>query len=482
MSIIPEFERQLRDAAERRRHAPVCTAAWPPAGASPDRGDGGARRRHRRCICRQSNCRGGLAGPSGLPELRREDPPRRNAPALSASSRSCGRATVGDAAHLHHRRPAGSRPRPQDCTVGVRSDRTGRRRPTRHARPGRRLPQRWAVPRTAGTARSLRKPHPLRAVGRADGRRDHDGKRLPRTRRLPHELGAHQEQMALSSIERQLGVARAERDVRAIRAALEGLATYRKLTPKFNADASCLESDLRHVAYGVAGPNATSVTVTGEGHHQTIALTPSDDGAYLIVRPVSRQQQLHFGLRTEDLALEAQALHRTIHYENGHSCPQESTPSCLAALGIRYGNEPSPPRARTGVTHPTPAPAAPTALSRRAERDPATPNPVTVTPLTGGPTPCSRSPSGRYSTAAATATSSRPTGARCQRAAERATGGDGVAIGGTPIVRGQTITKTSSRHRTACAQATTASTWPTATPKPQLQNYPFATVRFTVAS
>ena len=91
---------------------------------------------------------------------------------------------------------------------------------------------------------------------------------------------------------------------------------------------------------------------------------------------------MHSALRVEDLALQAQALHRTVHYENGRSCPEESSPSCLAPLGsIHYGNA---PHGSAKITHPTPKPAAPTALSRRAERDPATPNPVTVTPHAGG--------------------------------------------------------------------------------------------------
>jgi hypothetical protein len=289
----------------------------------------------------------------------------------------------------------------------------------------------------------------------------------------------HQEQMALPELERQLGVARAERDLHAIRGALEGLATYRKLAPKFNADANCLESDLRHVAYGVAGPNATSVTVTGEGHHQTIALTPRDDGAYLIVQPVSRKEQVHSALRVEDLALQAQALHRTIRYENGRSCPEESSPSCLAPLGsVHYGNA---PHGSAKITHRTPTPAAPTALSRRAEHDPATPNPVTVTPITGGPhtafelTFRALLDGGGYSYHV-----QAEGGPACQRAAERAGGGDGVAIGGTPIVRGQMITKTfkpppgglcPGHYRVYVAYDN---------PETQMQNYPFATVRFLV--
>jgi hypothetical protein len=296
-----------------------------------------------------------------------------------------------------------------------------------------------------------------------------------------------QEQMALPSIQRQLGVARAEKDPQGIRAALEDLATYRRIAPKLDADARCPETDLRLLAFGIAGPDARSVTVSGEGLHETIALKASDDGAYLIVRPVSRLQQLHSVLKAEDLALEVQALHRTIHYENGHSCPEESTPSCLAPLGsIRYGHEPkaAPSRGGTGERHPTPVPAAPTKLSRRAERDPATPNPVTVTPRASGAHTAFKLTfrallnGGGYSYLIKT---NGPR--RCQRAAELATGGDGVAIGGTPIVRGQTITKTlepppeglcPGRYRVYVAYSNPEAG--------TLQNFPFATVRFTVAS
>ena len=290
----------------------------------------------------------------------------------------------------------------------------------------------------------------------------------------------HQEQMALPELERQLGVARAEKDLHAVRETLEGLATYRRLAPKFNADANCLESDLRHVAYGVAGPDATSVTVTGEGHKQTIALSSRDDGAYLIVQQVSRQEQMHSALRVEDLALQAQALHRTVHYENGRSCPEESSPSCLAPLGsVHYGNA---PHGSAKVTHPTPNPAAPTALSHRAERNPATPNPVTVTPRAGGRHTAFVLSFRALLNGGGYRYDIRAEGApACQRAAERAGGGDGVAIGGTPIVRGQTITKTfkpppnglcPGRYRVYVAFDD---------PDSQLQNYPFATVRFLVA-
>jgi hypothetical protein len=289
----------------------------------------------------------------------------------------------------------------------------------------------------------------------------------------------HQEQMALPSIERQLGVARAERDLHAIRAALEGLATYRKIAPKLNADANCLESDLRHVVYGVAGPDARSVTVTGEGHHQTISLTPQDDGAYLIVQPVSHMEQMHSALRVENLALQVQALHRTVHYENGRSCPEESTPSCLAPLGsIRYGRA---PHTTAGGTHATPEPAAPTALSRRAEHNPASPNPVTVTPRTGRPHAAFKLTfrallnGGGYSYQV-----EAEGGTACQRVAERAAGGDGVAIGGTPIVRGQTVTKTFNPPRGGLCRGRYRIYVAYDNPESQLQNFPFATVRFVV--
>jgi hypothetical protein len=296
-----------------------------------------------------------------------------------------------------------------------------------------------------------------------------------------------EQQMALPSIQRELAVAKAEHDPAVIRSAREGLATYRRLEPVITREPACPEADLRVLAFGVAGPHARSVTITGERVRRTITLNPADDGAYLVVGQPSRLQQMRSALRSEDLALEVQALRRTVEYENGHSCPEESSPSCLAPLGtIRYGRPVlinRPPAGGSAARRPTPRPTPATALSRRAERDPATPNPVTITPRTGGPhttftlTFRALLNGGGYSylirAGGATA---------CQRAAERATGGDGVAVGGPPIVRGQSITKTlkppprglcPGRYRVYVAYSN---------PEAQhLQNFPFATVTFLVS-
>jgi hypothetical protein len=293
-----------------------------------------------------------------------------------------------------------------------------------------------------------------------------------------------EQQMALPSIERQLGIAKAEEDPSGIRFALEALATYRRLKPAIDREPACPEADLRQLAFGVAGPHAKRVTITGAGMRRTIALNPADDGAYLVVQQLTRAQQIHSALRTEDLALEVQALRRTVEYENSHSCPEESSPSCLAPLGtIRYGHPlTNHPPAGDAASRPPAQPTPATALSRQAERNPATPNPVTITPRTGGPhttfTLAFRAllNGGGYSYLIR---ASGPPG--CQHAAERATGGHGIAIGGTPIVRGQTITKTlkpppgglcPGRFRVYVAYSSPGAQ--------QLQNFPFATVRFVV--
>ena len=302
------------------------------------------------------------------------------------------------------------------------------------------------------------------------------------------ETARRQQEIALPSIQRQLAVAKAESDPQAIRAALEGLATYRRITAQVNAEPRCPSADLRHIAFGIAGPQARSVTVTGQGLNKTIALNPSNDGAYLIVQRVSRLQSVLSALRSEDLALEAQALHETVHYENGQSCLQEGTPACLAPLGsIRAGHsrQPAPSRgASVSVQRaPTLLPAPETPRSRQAERDPSTPNPVTVTPSTGGPHTAFKLAfrallsGGGYSYLIKT--DGPP---RCQREAERATGGDGVAIGAAPIVRGQTISKTlRPPPHGLCAggyRIYVAFSNPEAN---SVQNFPFAMVHFVVS-
>jgi len=241
---------------------------------------------------------------------------------------------------------------------------------------------------------------------------------------------------ALPGIERQLAIAKAEGDRQAVKGTLEDLAHYRRLAPRIKAEPSCPSSDLRHIAYGVAGPHVTSVTVTTNGVRKTITVSQHDDGAYVIV------QRIALGERVRPA------------FGSGSFAPGRA---------------------------PTPAP--PTPLSRQAERNPATPNPVTVNPKTGGPhtafTLSFRAllNGGGYSYRIQTNGLGR-----CQREAERATGGDGVLIGRVPIARGQTITKTLNTQRHGLCpghyRVYVAFSNPAADALP---NYPFATVRFTVA-
>jgi hypothetical protein len=239
--------------------------------------------------------------------------------------------------------------------------------------------------------------------------------------------------LALPTIRRQLAIAKAENDPQGIRSALQGLAYTRRIDSQLNAEPSCPSADDRRISYGIAGPHSRSITVTRQGLNETIALNPSDDGAYLIVQ------------RASPLHIPTLGAHR--------SAP-------------RPGIEPAPE----------------TPLSRRAERDPSTPNPVTLTPSTGGPHTTFNLAfrallnGGGYSYLIRT--DGPP---RCQREAERATRGDGVAIGRTPIARGQTITKTlkppphglcpgSYRIYVAFSNPEASS----------LPNFPFATVHFVV--
>jgi hypothetical protein len=281
--------------------------------------------------------------------------------------------------------------------------------------------------------------------------------------------------IALPGIERQLAVARAENDTKGVHAALEGLASYRRIAPKVNVEPTCPSAGLRHIYYGIAGPDARSVTVTGPGVKETIAVSPANDGAYLIVQHRPELQNVLSALRTENFALMALALHRTVHYINGRSCREEGPPDCLAPIGsLRVGR---PPR-RSAASKPGPE----TALSRRAQRDPSTPNPVAVTPRRGGPhtafTLSFRSllDGGGYSYRIL---SGGPE--RCQRAAERATGGDGVAIGGVPIVRGQIVTKTVTPPAPGLCPGSYRIYVSYSDPeRDSLENFPFATARFTV--
>jgi hypothetical protein len=73
--------------------------------------------------------------------------------------------------------------------------------------------------------------------------------------------------------------------------------------------------------------------------------------------------------------------------------------------------------------------------------------------------------------------------ARCQREAERATGGDGVAIGRVPIVRGTTITTILKRSAGGLCAGEYRIYVSFADSQPgSLENFPFATARFRVIS
>ncbi len=308
-----------------------------------------------------------------------------------------------------------------------------------------------------------------------------------------------QQQLALPSIERELAVARAEHDAQGIQAAMEGLASYRRIAPKVRSEPTCAAVDLRRIYFGIAGPLARSVTVTGPGIKQTIPVTPADDGAYLIVQRRTHLQSLLSALKSEEQTLFAgRRLHATVHYVNGRSCQQESAPDCLAPLGsLSVGRSARRGAGATSavVRRRAPAPGPETSLSRSAERDPATPNPVTVTPRAGGPhtafklTFKSLLNGGGYSYLIL-ARGSRGSGAnagrdsagtRCQRAAERATGGDGVAAGGESLVRGQIITKILRPPPQGMCPGRYSIYISFSNPEGELQNFPFATVNLVVS-
>ncbi|HWJ49625.1 MAG TPA: hypothetical protein VNR42_01315 [Solirubrobacteraceae bacterium] len=287
------------------------------------------------------------------------------------------------------------------------------------------------------------------------------------------ESERRQEQTDLPSIERESAVARVEGDPQGVRAALESLATYRRIAPKLGAEPICPAKDLRHFAFGMAGPRARSVTVTGEGLHRTIRLDPRDDGAYLVVRRSAPSP--------ESLAVEAQTLRRTVHYENGRSCPEESSPSCVAPSGSIHQRRVLEAGASPGSS--TAAEEAPaSARSREAEADPATPNPVTVTPATGGPHTSFKLTFRTLLNGGGYSYLIKAGGPRrCQRAAERATGGDGVAIGVRPIVRGETITKLLVPPPAGLCSGRYTIYVAFSDPKADaLQNFPFATVHLVV--
>ena len=341
MSIIPEFERQLRDAAERRTHSPFARLR--------------GRLLARPLIVAAVVIVGGTGAAFAAKAIVEVGAPApRDYPNFGEKILPAGTRLLS----LRVPDPAGGPPWGMRL-IYTTADRADPARDHRSARwgcvqIGRVVNGRLGILGQDGAFHNDGLFHELPVQPEACGSLNHSGVLVGLTGGVSVTASAYsglgacltssarrQEQMALPSLERQLGVARAEKDLHAVRETLEGLATYRRLAPKFDADANCLDSDLRHVAYGVAGPDATSVTLTGGGRHQTIALAPRDDGAYLIVQPVSRQEQMRPALRVEGLALQAQALHRTVHYENGRSCPEESSPPCPTPRGsIHDGNAP----------------------------------------------------------------------------------------------------------------------------------------------
>ncbi len=251
------------------------------------------------------------------------------------------------------------------------------------------------------------------------------------------QTARRQQAIALPSIRIELAIAEAEGDRQRVRAAQEGLASYRRIAAqlyrrvggKIYTEPTCSAGDLRHIAFGVAGPHVHSVTVTTLGRRQTMAVRPSDDGAYLIV-------------------------------QRGPWSPHPFSTPRLSPL----------------------KPTAPTALSRAAERNPSTPNPVTVSPAVGGPHTRFRLAfrallnGGGYGYEIETGGPPR-----CRREAERATGGDGVGIGPVPLVRGQAISMTLMPTRHGLCAGSYRIYVAYSNPGPDsLPNFPFATVRFTV--
>jgi hypothetical protein len=151
----------------------------------------------------------------------------------------------------------------------------------------------------------------------------------------------------VTSLRRQ-AEARAKSDQRVIAKTLKLLAIYRQTTERLRREPTCPARDLRHIAFGIAGPRARSVTVTGQGVNETIALSPGDEGAYLVVQHQPQLQRVISALKNENLTLLALTLHETVHYEEAGSCRESSTPACLAPLGsVHAGPRPrSPMRAR----------------------------------------------------------------------------------------------------------------------------------------
>lgn len=235
----------------------------------------------------------------------------------------------------------------------------------------------------------------------------------------------------MPALRRQLGQARAKRDRPAVAKTLKSLAIYQQTTARVSREPACPARDLRHIAFGIAGPRARSVTVTGQGIDETIALSPADEGAYLVVQHEPKLQQVISALRSEDLTLQTLALHETLHSENDASCRGASTPACLAPLGSIQGGPRPPSPIRTTESNEPPARAAP-----------ATTIPLIVTPTGGGPhTTFTLSFRGLLDVGGYRYSVKTDTTPRCQQEAERAIAGH-LAINVLINGHGETITKT----------------------------------------
>lgn len=233
------------------------------------------------------------------------------------------------------------------------------------------------------------------------------------------------------ALRHQLADARAKGDRVAVAKALKSLAIYRRTTARVKREPTCPLRDMRHIAFGIAGPHARSVTVTGPGINETVALSPADEGAYLVVQDEPMVQQTILALKTENLTFQALTLHETVHYEGEGSCRASSPPACLAPLGSVHAGPrpPSPIHARESDEPP-------------AGTAPATPNPVIVTPAVGGPRTIFRlSFRGLLDGGGLSYAIKAGASPRCQQEAELAVG-DAVAINVVVSGHGEIVTKT----------------------------------------
>jgi hypothetical protein len=84
-------------------------------------------------------------------------------------------------------------------------------------------------------------------------------------------------------VERELAIARYEGDAETLRDARHDLATMRRWRSRLQRQSLCPPADVRRVLYGFAGPHARSVTVGAGRARRTVAVSASDERAYLVV-------------------------------------------------------------------------------------------------------------------------------------------------------------------------------------------------------